>query len=577
MIDQDIIDAMKPVVARMNRESQDHARIPFNMLVPVPHQSIPLEKSSKGTIIRRAAETRFEEIIEGAYNSQETDQPGIVRDEDLPQYLVQLVQLITSQSMELTKDDDLFSYGVDSIACMQLRSRLRQLIPDCTDPLPMNVVEDCGSIQRLTDFVLQKRHGESDTGEEDEEQLMINLVGQFGSFEKPASQAQTNDLRSERKTKDVVVLTGATGALGAHVLDLLQKTVSVETIYCLTRGADEFAAKDRVNQALEQRGLASLLSLNKSNHKVKVVKAQLDQKRLGLDGELYDYLAKEATLIIHIAWTVNFRLKLRSFVKDNIAGVRNLLDLALKARRAKPPRFVYCSSTAAIMDCPLDESGELGEKLSSDPSSASPLGYSRSKWVAEHICLEAHTRTSLHGRVSVVRVGQLAGDSISGVWNTKEAWPMMLSTARLIKCLPDLRDEPLDWLPVDVAAQAFIETTGANVGDGKEMLVHHVLNPHQKPTWHEMLKWLQKKEDFEIVPPDEWVRRLEDAGDNGHSAMKLLGLWKDSYSKGLRKSKPRPPFSMVETKKYVPTLRDVKPLDEGYVGRMWDWVQKSVQ
>ena len=86
------------------------------------------------------------------------------------------------------------------------------------------------------------------------------------------------------------------------------------------------------------------------------------------------------------------------------------------------------------MNGSLDASGELPERLSPEPSSASPLGYSRSKWVAEHICLEAHNRTSLRGRIAVVRVGQLAGDSMSGVWNTKEAWPMMLSTAKLIKC-----------------------------------------------------------------------------------------------------------------------------------------------
>ncbi|KAF1845630.1 uncharacterized protein K460DRAFT_111842 [Cucurbitaria berberidis CBS 394.84] len=569
--DQELLLAIRPVIEKLNLENQDHARIPFNMLVPLPHQNQPLEKSSKGTIIRRAAESRFEEEIERAYGSQGPDQSADVKDEDLLQHFTELIQSITSQSAGLTEDADLFSYGVDSIACMQLRNRLTGLIPHCKDPLPMSVVEDCGTIRRLADYVLRKRHGESDTDVEDEEQLMLDLVKEFGSWQQSASHDAINGSH-DKNAGDVVVLTGATGALGAHILNLLQKTASIDTIYCLVRGADEHAATERVNEALEQRGLTSL----KTKTKVNVIPAQLSKQRLGLGDGLYNHLAKEATSIIHVAWTVNFRLKLRSFVKDNIAGVQNLLNLALKEPRSSPPRFTYCSSTAAIMNGSLDDAGFLPEKLLSDPSTASPLGYSRSKWVAEHICLEAHNRTSLRGRVAIVRVGQLAGGSMSGVWNTKEAWPMMLSTARLIQCLPDLGDEPLDWLPVDIAAQAFLQATKVVSGSAGEMPVYHVLNPHRRPTWREMLHWLQKKEQFEIVAPQEWVRRLEDCNNANHSAMKLLGLWKDSYSNAPENAKQQPQFSMAETRKAVPALKVVKPLDEAYMGRIWEWVQKHV-
>jgi thioester reductase-like protein len=546
------------------------------MLIPLPHQDQPLEKSSKGTIIRRAAESRFEDVINKAYGSQDSDSSPEVSDEDLSQHLVGLIQSMTGQTAELNEDMDLFSYGVDSIACMQLRTRLRRLIPNFEGQLPMSVVEDCGTIRRLRDYVLRKRHGQSDSDGEDEEKLMLDLVKQYGSFAAARQPTATNGSYEGKEGGEVVVLTGATGALGAHVLDLLQKTSNVEAVYCLVRGADEHAARERVSKALEQRGLVSLLSSESSNGKIKVIPSQLSGKRLGLDDELYEYLAEKATSIIHVAWTVNFRLKLRSFEKDNIAGVRNLLDLALELPRSQPPRFTYCSSTAAIMNGPLDASGELPEQVSSEPSSASPLGYSRSKWVAEHICLEAHNRTILRGRIAVVRVGQLAGDSTSGVWNTKEAWPMMLSTAKLIKCLPDLGSEPLDWLPVDVAAKAFLEATGPIKGK-EDMPVFHVLNPHQEPTWNQMLQWLQKKEGFDIVTPKEWVERLEQAGDSDHSALKLLGLWKESYGGGMEDNTSRPQFSTTETSKSVLALRNVKPLDKEYVERIWYWIQQNVR
>jgi thioester reductase-like protein len=574
MSDQELLGAIKPQVEKLNSESQDHARIPFDMLIPLPHQEQPLEKSSKGTIIRRAAESRFEDVINSAYGSQDSGAASDVSDEDLPQYLIGLIKSMTGQTGELKEDMDLFSYGVDSIACMQLRTRLRRLVPNFEGQLPMSVVEDCGTIRRLTDYVLSRRRGDTDTSGEDEKQLMLDLVKQYGFFDSAAPRTSTNGSTTRTAGGEVVVLTGATGALGAHMLDLLQKAPSIDAIYCLVRGADEHAAIERVAKALDQRGLVSLTS----GSKVKVVPAQLGEERLGLSDEVYDYLAKSATSIIHIAWTVNFRLKLRSFVKDNIAGVRHLLDLALKVPRSHPPRFTYCSSTAAIMNGSLDQSGSLPEKLSSEPSSASPLGYSRSKWVAEHICLEAHKQTTLHGRTAVVRVGQLAGDSNSGVWNTKEAWPMMLSTARLINCLPDLRNEPLDWLPVDVAAKAFLETT-TDTGNGsgsEEMPVYHVLNPHREPTWSQMLQWLQNKEHFDIISSKQWVERLEACQDADHSALKLLGLWKEAYGSGEEEAGPRPRFSMTKTRESVPSLREVKALDEEYVRRIWEWTQQNV-
>ena len=154
---------------------------------------------------------------------------------------------------------------------------------------------------------------------------------------------------------------------------------------------------------------------------------------------------------------------------------------------------------------------------------------------------------------------------------------MMLSTASIIKCLPDLGDEALDWLPVDIAAQAFLESTRRENCNQDSTPVYHVLNPHRQPTWHDMLLWLKKKADFEIVSPQDWLQRLEES-DSEHSAKKLLGLWKEAYGSAAQDSSPqRPQFAMEKSREHVPVLRNVKPLDEAYVQRVWDWVQANVR
>ncbi|KAH8731345.1 male sterility protein-domain-containing protein [Phaeosphaeriaceae sp. PMI808] len=543
--------AITPVIEKINLESQDHARISLDML------------SSKGTIIRRAAESRFEKIINSAYVPPESNTGIEVVDEDLNKYLTDLIKSVSSNSDVFTEDMDLFSYGQD---------------------LPMSVIEDYGTVGRLAEYVLRKRKGEADAKEDDEQKLMLELVKQYGSFDTEPNTSQMNIHPKSRTFGEVIVLTGATGALGAHILDLLEKSVSVDTIYYLVRDVDEHAAKKRVSKTLQQRGLASLLPSNFNSDKVKAIQAQLSRKRLGLSDELYDYLAKEVTSIIHVAWSVNFRLKLRSFVNDNIAGLHNLLNLAPKGTHSKQPRFIYCSSTASITNGVVDSSSCLPERIQPHPSSASSLGYSRSKWVAEHICTQAHNRTNLHGRITVVRVGQLTGDSRLGIWNSKEAWPMMLSTERLIGCLPDLGHELIDWLPVDIVAKAFLEITERQlaVDSGtilsEEIPVYHMLNPNQEPTWHQMLEWLKKKQEFEVVDPQEWVSRLEKSESEigGHPAMRLLGLWKEPYGKGSEAPKQKPRFDMTQTKQMVKVLRNVQPLDEGYVERMSKWVHAHV-
>ena len=91
-----------------------------------------------------------------------------------------------------------------------------------------------------------------------------------------------------------------------------------------------------------------------------------------------------------------------------------------------------------------------------------------------------------------------------------------------------------------------------------------------------MLLWLKKKADFEIVSPQEWLQRLEDS-ESEHPAKKLLGLWKEAYGNGVQESSSqRPQFAMETSRAHIPVLKDVKPLDEAYIQKVWVWVQANV-
>lgn len=44
----------------------------------------------------------------------------------------------------------------------------------------------------------------------------------------------------------------------------------------------------------------------------------------------------------------------------------------------------------------------------------------------------------MQGRVGILRVGQLCGDTQTGWWNEKEGWPLLIRTGDRTGCLPEL-------------------------------------------------------------------------------------------------------------------------------------------
>lgn len=324
--DADLVESLWPNVDKMNAESQDHARLLRNMLVPMPVLEKPLEKSSKGTIIRGATEERFAEAINTAYTSMTSVNVGDVPDDQVANAIKEMIESIVPKKDKLSAETDLFSYGVDSVAGMQMRYRLRQLLPQSSKELPLNVVEDCGTVARLTEYVIKQRHGEDLTPEEDEHELMLRLVDQYSQFVQRTTGSLANghdnsghaqDSNEQNKDKDVIVLTGATGALGAHILALYRDINTVSKVYCLVRGADDQAARERVNKSLLQRGLPGLTDVG---NEVEVLQAALGEKHLGLSERDYGRIAQEVSIVMHVAWSVNFRMRLRSFVKENISS-----------------------------------------------------------------------------------------------------------------------------------------------------------------------------------------------------------------------------------------------------------------
>jgi thioester reductase-like protein len=559
-----VVEEVWPHIDAINRESQSHARISKAMMVVVPWEGeAPLEKSSKGTILRRQAKERYAAAIESAYSRGSS---SVATDGDLGAKVEACFAQVLGRKIDPARD--IYQQGVDSLSCVQIRKLIES---SCLlgEQLPLNVIYDQGTMDALVRYLHGR--GERQNNEEDasvqQHQMMKEMVERFSNFDK---------MRWEivRKPEMAVLLTGATGFLGAHILDVLRHDPKVDKVICLVRAETPTAAHERVDSGLRERRLPGLEASNPDDprdDKVVCLPCTLSANHIGLSDEDYTWLCKNASTIIHAAWTVNFTLRLPSF-EDQILGTKNLITTAAAAGA----RFAFVSSTAAVSSSSVNP---IPETLSTEPRDASPLGYSQSKWVAESVLAAAVSKTiSETPPALILRVGQLCGNQ-HGVWNASEAYPLMLSTAVMTGCLPDLPGTVLDWLPVEVAAEAVIEAALASGKPGK-MPVYHIFNTRQEPTWSQMLIWIRNSEGdgpkFEVAPSAQWVERLEAViADRGaHASQALLGLWKGMSTENA--GEVAPVFEVAKTEAAVDAMKGVAPLGQEQVVRMWRWVLTDV-
>ena len=593
----DVIETLWPSIEQINNEFPGHARLSRTSLITIRtvkgREYLP--KSSKGTIMRRQSQEWYAEIIETVYartNSAVSD--AEVQDDEIQSRITDEICRCTGR--QINQNEDLFRQGVDSMACIQIRRFIeRTLMPADSPSLPLNIVYDLGTVDALAKYIVRLRQGNDiqDPGFDIRSRnLMRDLAGRYSDF-------QPRDRTPMEKTGVVVVLTGATGALGAHILGSLLRDQRVGKVYCLVRAPSSRVAYDRVDRALTVRGLAepqAHVESSKFDHRVICLPCVLSGDNLGLSQDTMKQIVEEATLVIHAAWAVNFSLQLKSF-EDHLAGVRNLI----KCARQADAHFYFISSTAAVSDSP---NGHVPETISSNPKDAAPLGYAQSKWVAEQICSAAHEAEGSDRSVSIIRVGQLCGNK-DGVWNESEAYPLMLSTARIAHCLPDLGDEPLRWLPVDLAATAILEIILPDKLEtaslhhhhraSSKVPVYHVLNPHKTPKWHDMLRWIRESRsiEFDTVPPQRWLEQLESSLSGRqqrlcHPSQGLIGFWKAKYTedsdanaqgqevRSRQGVQSACTFDLSRTKLVSRTMADVKPLDRLSVQRMWSWIDHKV-
>jgi len=201
------------------------------------------------------------------------------------------------------------------------------------------------------------------------------------------------------------------------------KRTDISKVYCLVRGENP---SERIQQSLRDRHLQD--SEQDLATKIFVLSSSTSGPGLDLEKSTLAELTDKVTHIIHAAWPVNFHIGLLAF-EPQIQHLQSLLDLALSARA----RFFFCSSVSTALASPTPT--VIPEAFLSDFNQALPSGYARSKLVGETLVKAAR---EVGADAYVLRIGQIVGDTVAGVWSDNEAWPLIIRSALALGVLPEL-------------------------------------------------------------------------------------------------------------------------------------------
>ncbi len=293
-------------------------------------------------------------------------------------------------------------------------------------------------------------------------------------------------------------LTGSTGFLGAFLIrSLLEQLAGLAgqdiTIYCHVRAKDEATGLKRIVDNMKRYRCWN----DKYAQRIQAVTGSLDKPLMGMKEDVYERLSQEVDAVYHNGALLNFLYPYSYLKGTNVDGTRECLRFAF---HGKAKYFHYISSYSVY-----DNPSHFGKKVyESDPLTSWEgyfLGYSETKWVSEKLVQIARERGL---RACIYRPGEIAGDTVHGIWETKDLLSRLITGCIYMQKAPAINTR-FHMVPVDYVADTIAHISRQEGACG---LAFNILNPG-KLTVKKMVRAIRSKGyKIGIVPYERWKQEL---------------------------------------------------------------------
>ncbi|MBO4851767.1 MAG: amino acid adenylation domain-containing protein [Prevotella sp.] len=313
--------------------------------------------------------------------------------------------------------------------------------------------------------------------------------------------------KGERQSLGNVLLTGATGYLGIHILrDLIDS--DAENIYCLVRGKSQEKAESRLRTLLYYYFSKSFKDL--FGTRLHVILG--DVTTFGTEGnESIDTVFNCAAVVKHFSEGTE--------IEDvNIGGAKRCVDFCLETGA----RLVHIStaSTRGLWagepksDVFTEQRFYMGQYLGNK--------YIYSKFMAERAILDAVALHGLHAKI--MRVGNLAARSTDGEFQANfstNSFMGRIKVYNMLGCCPySMRNKRVEFSPINEVAHAIILLATTP----KECTVFHPYNIHNQFLGDVLTGLTSVGEGIRFVEQEEFAEAMEQAKDDPQKARQMASL-----------------------------------------------------
>ncbi len=325
-------------------------------------------------------------------------------------------------------------------------------------------------------------------------------------------------LKGERQQLGNVLLTGATGYLGIHVLrELIDSDAT--TITCLVRGQDQKAAERRLKNLLFYYFETSFKEL--IGTRLFVVNGDVTQDFTEIVNCQLSTVNSKIDTVFNCAANVKHFSKTSDIEDVNIGGAQRCVEFCLKTGA----RLVHISTTSIGEMWVIRNNGEEIPKLDERKLWFGQFldnRYIHSKFLAERIVLNAVAHHGLSGKV--MRVGNLAPRSYDGEFQANfnsNSYMGRLKVFYTLGCCPyDSYDELTEMSPIDQTAKAVVLLATTPKG----CTVFQPFNNHTELLGYVLRLMAKVGKDMRFVETDEFEKALAEAGQDPEKAKLLSAM-----------------------------------------------------
>ena len=290
-------------------------------------------------------------------------------------------------------------------------------------------------------------------------------------------------------------LTGSTGFLGAFLIRSLieQRSEQEITIYCHVRARDEETGMERIIANMKHFRCWK----DEYAQHIQAVTGSLEKPLMGMKEDVYERLSREVDAVYHNGALLNFLYPYGYLKGTNVDGTRECLRFACLGKA----KYFHYISSYSIYDNP----SHFGKKVyESDPLTSWEgyfLGYSETKWVSEKLVQIARERGL---RACIYRPGEISGDTVNGIWETKDLLSRLISGCIHMQKAPSINTR-FHMVPVNYVSDAIAHISRQEGACG---LAFNILNPG-KLTVKKMVRATRSMGyKMNKIPYDSWKKEL---------------------------------------------------------------------